>query len=68
MNDRLQELVEQATTTDYGVDNGSYRVTFDKEKFAELIIKECGKVIYDGTNSSIFYQYRILRHFGFEND
>lgn len=66
MNERLQELAEQATTTDCKVDNGFCRATFDKEKFAKLIIEECGKVIYDGTNASIFYRYRILRHFGFE--
>lgn len=63
MNERLQELAEQATTPDCEV---FCRATFDKEKFAKLIIEECGKVIYDGTNASIFYRYRILRHFGFE--
>ena len=42
MNERIQKLAEQATTIEYGVDNGFDRVTFDKEKFAELIIRECG--------------------------
>jgi hypothetical protein len=41
MNERIKELIEQATTIEYGVDNGFDRVTFDKEKFAELIVKEC---------------------------
>jgi len=41
MNERIRELAEQATTIEYGVDNGFDRVTFDKEKFAELIVKEC---------------------------
>jgi hypothetical protein len=41
MNERIQKLIEQATTTEYGVDNGFDRVTFDKEKFAELIVKMC---------------------------
>ena len=41
MNERIRELAEQATTIEYGVDNGFDRVTFDKEKFAELIIREC---------------------------
>lgn len=36
------------------------------EKFAELIVKECNRVIHDGSNPSIFYQTRILRHFGIE--
>jgi len=41
MNERIKELAEQATTIEYGVDNGFDRVTFDKEKFAELIVREC---------------------------
>jgi len=41
MNERIRELAEQATTIEYGVDNGFDCVTFDKEKFAELIVKEC---------------------------
>ena len=45
MNDRIIELAEQATTIEYGVDNGFDRVTFDKEKFAELIVAECRTVI-----------------------
>ena len=45
MNERMNELAEQATTIEYGVDNGFDRVTFDKEKFAELIIEECISVL-----------------------
>lgn len=41
MNKRIKELIEQATTVEHGVDNGFDRVTFDKEKFAELIVQEC---------------------------
>ena len=41
MNERIKELVKQATTIEYGVDNGFDRVTFDKEKFSDLIIDEC---------------------------
>jgi hypothetical protein len=41
MNERIQELAKQSTTIEYGVDNGFDRVTFDKEKFAELIVREC---------------------------
>ena len=37
MNERITELAKQATEC-YG--NGQER-TFDKEKFAELIVKEC---------------------------
>jgi hypothetical protein len=45
MNERIQELAEQATTIEYGVDNGFDRVTFDKEKFAELIVAECAMLV-----------------------
>ena len=41
MNERIQKLALQATTIEYGLDNGFDRVTFDKEKFAELIVREC---------------------------
>jgi hypothetical protein len=47
MNERIQELAEQATTIDYGVDNGFDRVNFDKEKFAELILLECTQVLFN---------------------
>ena len=47
MNKRIQELIKQATTIEYGVDNGFDRVTFDKEKFALSIIHECGDVLFN---------------------
>ena len=37
MNERIKELIKQATEC---YSNGQER-TFDKEKFAELIVKEC---------------------------
>jgi hypothetical protein len=37
MNERIQELIKQATEC---YSNGQER-TFDKEKFAELIVREC---------------------------
>jgi hypothetical protein len=37
MNERIRELVKQATEC---YSNGQER-TFDKEKFAELIVREC---------------------------
>ena len=40
MNKRIKELIAEATTIEYGADNGFDRVTFDKEKFAELIVRE----------------------------
>lgn len=47
MNERIRELTRQATTIEYGVDNGFDRVTFDKEKFAQLIVRECIGIVDD---------------------
>jgi hypothetical protein len=41
MNERIRELEEQATTWG-GMVDGYY---FDKEKFAELIVRECVNVL-----------------------
>jgi hypothetical protein len=49
MNERIKELAEQADikfdvySDNYGVDTATV-VPYDLEKFAELIIKECGRV------------------------
>ena len=40
MNERIKELVKQATTIEEHKWGVSYD-NFDKEKFAELIVKEC---------------------------
>ena len=47
MNERIKELIDKATTIEYGVDNGFDRVTFDKEKFALSIIQECNILLFD---------------------
>ena len=39
MNERIKELAEQCTDYVFG-EGGSYEM-FDKEKFAELIVREC---------------------------
>ena len=45
MNERIEELAEQCRTiTDYGM--GKYE-QFDDQKFAELIIGECVKIVTD---------------------
>lgn len=45
MNERIKQLAEQATTTTYEDDGWRLYATkvetFNKEKFAELIIEEC---------------------------
>lgn len=62
MNERIKELIKQSTTTEFGVDNGFDRVTFDKEKFAELIVQECVSVIQEELDSG---QYSQPVHTGF---
>jgi len=57
MNERIEEIIKQATTIEHGVDNGFDRVTFDKEKFAELIIRECSAV------ANHFSDGHEVRHF-----
>ena len=57
MNERIKELAEQCES--FGSwDNKTY--TFDKEKFAELIVREC-ICQCDDENS----QKYIMSHFGF---
>jgi hypothetical protein len=73
MNKRIKKLAEQATTTEYGVDNGFDRVTFDKEKFAQLIVRECANFIDShkrvdeyGQACDIIYGVDLMKHFGVE--
>ena len=64
MNERIRALADEATTTEYGVDNGFDRVTFDSEKFAQLIVEECTKILAD--NSEFRGCVIIGKHFGVE--
>ena len=43
MNERIKELIKQATTIEEHKWGVSYD-NFDKEKFAELIVKECAEL------------------------
>jgi hypothetical protein len=50
MNERIKELIAQAGYTEAGYesDDGPFvPAEFNKEKFAELIIAECTKVLFD---------------------
>jgi|LauGreDrversion4_2_1035121.scaffolds.fasta_scaffold195461_5 hypothetical protein len=53
MNERIRQLAEYATTEES--DGWKY---FDKEKFAELIVRECAKFTD--------YQEELFEHFGVE--
>lgn len=44
MNERIQELVQQCTERCYRTLDGDVEV-FDKEKFAELIVRECLNIV-----------------------
>jgi hypothetical protein len=69
MNKRIKKLAEQATEC---YSNGQER-TFDKEKFAELIVKECADFIDShkrvdeyGLACDIVYGVDLMKHFGVE--
>jgi hypothetical protein len=68
MNKRIRELNEQATYFKEGLTEGLYDIEiFDKEKFAELIVKECA----DWTNENVGLitpeaRKDLYKHFGVE--
>jgi hypothetical protein len=67
MNERIRELVEQATGAE---EYDGFRY-FDKAKFAELIVRECidalDKEVYLATREDgeqAFHDVILLEHFG----
>ena len=83
MNERIRELAEQATTLVEMVGPQGYAssyANFDREKFAELIVRECANVCkqigdshisdLDGSpefgSGAYFSAKRITQHFGVE--
>ena len=44
MNERIKLLIEQATTYIDPIANDGVCWDFDKEKFAELIVRECARI------------------------
>ena len=69
MNERIRELVKQDTTIEEHKWGVSYD-NFNKEKFAELIVRECMKVADEGmaqvTMRVEWPSYHIKKHFGVE--
>jgi hypothetical protein len=70
MNERIKELAEQATST-LSVKHEGYRGSkgyteqvefFDKEKFAELIVRECAVIATDCNSDMTAAE--VLKHFG----
>jgi len=75
MNDRIAELKSQCIVREQRGTNAfdSYMVDrFDTEKFAELIVRECGEVAYKAywnnpeTVRGVHIQEKIKEHFGVE--
>ena len=61
MNERIRELAEQCES--FGSwDNKTY--SFDKEKFAELIVRECAKRVDYWESRQGEHTEDLLKHFG----
>jgi len=61
MNERIRELAEQC------VGDRPYNNSFDYEKFAELIIRECAKLADEPTSRPYeSYGEKIKKHFEFD--
>lgn len=78
MNDRIKELIEQASSCEKGMPNWDMTAntavyTFDKEKFAKLLIEECLEQLQlenhcthtDGWTSALEWAAGMIKeHFG----
>ena len=65
MNERIKELVKQATTIEEHKWGVSYD-NFDKEKFAELIIKETLQIARVGMEFGPSMDEAVYTYFGIE--
>lgn len=69
MNERIRKLIEQATKV-VEPNDADYRYeSFDKEKFAELIVRECSQYIeyqFDLSGDEFIVAEKLLNHFGVE--
>jgi hypothetical protein len=74
MNERIRELIKQATNPNYDSDDGPMN-ELNVEKFAELIVRECAEVCKaQSTYDPIVLPYKpseqfekaIREHFGVE--
>ncbi len=67
MNERIKELADEAEIyADSIVDlGGEFHEAYTK-KFAELIVKECAKVLYDNELGGYQTNYVLKEHFGIE--
>ena len=66
MNERIKELAEQATN-DVKDEFGHWiNSEFNKEKFAELIVRECAKRVDYWESRQGEHADDLLKHFGVE--
>lgn len=66
MNKRLDEIEKQSYTEVMHERGGTY-MAFDKEKFAELIVRDCvEQIIIRERADGEWYQDDIFKHFGVE--
>ena len=73
MNERIEELADEATTYIEPTATSGEGWIFDKEKFAELIVRECAQVCnnidaeYEGEDVlATWCATAIKQHFGVE--
>jgi hypothetical protein len=74
MNQRIRQLAEQATKHYPAIESSGEFWTFDKEKFTELVVRECIGVVnkrYMGDNNREDMEVRrcvedLKKHFGVE--
>jgi hypothetical protein len=63
MNERIRELAEQSTTYIEPTFSSGEGWIFDKEKFAELIVRECVDTAFHRGHPDLEF---LLKHFGVE--
>ena len=72
MNERIKQLIEQATKRYPATESSGEFSTFDKEKFAELIVEECVRYFNEDYQRDFDTLWRedlsrsIRQHFGVE--
>jgi hypothetical protein len=69
MNERIRELAEQATSIVEMVGPEGYAssyANFDREKFAELIVRECDRYARSAWEHGPLLGKDLLIHFGIE--
>ena len=64
MNERIKELIEECTDRHFGQGGGGFE-TFDKEKFAELIVKETMQVVANQlpSNQYLDVAHAVIEHY-----